>query len=397
MRWRVKFLSLADQSVAAGVFEATSANELDETLARDGKVVLNSAPIGRWELFAGFGSRGASIALLCEELKALLDAGLNLVEALETLSVSLSGSTEARLVERLLARVREGKRLSDAMEEDRAIPRVLVAVVKGSEFTSGVAQALGRYLDYHRRLDELKNRAISASIYPGIVLSLGVVIVLFLLGYVVPRFSAIYADHAGSMSAAGSFILRLGDFVGRYIWFLVAALIALTVWCVFAVNRLARGGVRVDTLRALPVLSRVIDDLEHARLFETLAMLTGGGFPLPTALRIGRDVALTARTAHSVEEVCRDVEAGGALSAALRRHAVGEEVAARLAAAGENSGNLARALDHVGEHHSRRFSRRVERLTRIIEPLLLILVGSTIGVIVVLMYMPIFDLAGSLR
>jgi general secretion pathway protein F len=403
MQWRVRYMTLSDRSIGDGVFEAESADGLDAALSRDGRIALSSAPVRslaaslRAPVVSLRTARQPSIPLLCEELKALLDAGLNLVEALDTLRASVTAAAEAELVARLLARVNEGKRLSDALDEEPSVPRVLVAVIHGSEFTSGVGQAVGRYLDYHRRLDELKSRVVSASIYPAIVLALGVAIVLFLLGYVVPRFSAIYAEHTAGLGAGSSLILAIGGFVGQYVWPIVAALAVLLAWAVFATQRLRRGGLQVDRLRGLPVVGTIVGDLESARLFETLSMLTAGGFPVPTALRIGREVALTRRTSEAVESVRLDVEAGGALSAALRRRSVGDEVAARLAGAGENSGDLARALGHVGEHHARRFSRRVERLTRVVEPLLLLLVGTTIGVIVLLMYMPIFDLAGSLR
>jgi general secretion pathway protein F len=396
MQWRVRYLTLADRRLGDGVFEADSAAGLDRALARDGRVALSTARVRSWSSTLR-PARAPSIPLLCEELKALLDAGLNLVEALDTLRAGVTAPAEAQLVDRLLARVAEGKRLSDALDIEPAVPRVLVAVIRGSEFTSGVGQALGRYLDYHRRLDELKSRVIGASIYPGMVLVLGVAIVLFLLGYVVPRFSAIYAEHAAGLGAGSSAILAVGGFVGQHLWAIAAVLAAATAWAVVAALRVRREGIRVDRLRGVPVVARIVDDLEYARLFETLSMLAAGGFPVPTALRVGREVALTRRTAEAVEAVRHDVESGGALAAALRRRAVGDEVAARLAAAGENSGDLARALGHVGEHHARRFGRRVERLTRVVEPLLLLLVGTTIGVIVLLMYMPIFDLAGSLR
>ncbi len=144
-------------------------------------------------------------------------------------------------------------------------------------------------------------------------------------------------------------------------------------------------------------MNTVVRDLENARVFETLSMLLGGGFTLPHALRVASGAALTSSVRTALHDVCNDVERGAALSGSLRQRGLGDEVAVRLAGAGENSGDLARALGHAGAHYSRHFSRRVERLTRIVEPALLVMVGATIGTIVLLMYMPIFDLAGGIR
>lgn len=397
MRWRIKYLALADRSIGEAVVEADSVESAEAAVNDANRVALDVRPATRIGWAVPGGKRRASIPLFCEELKALLDAGLNLVEALSTLRAGIEDRASAALVARLHERILDGKKFSHALEAEPEVPRVLVAVVKGSEFTSGVAHALGRYLDYHRGLDELKNRLISASIYPGIVLGLGLVIVLFLLGYVVPQFSQIYEQHASTMSAGSALILRLGRLVATHSLAVAGAVAVVVAAAAGALWRWRSTGMKADRIRSIPVAGPVLTDLEHARVFETLSMLVGGGFPVPTALGIGTQVALTEHMATALDGVRRDVESGLALNGSLRSRGIGDEVAIRLTAAGENSGNLAGALGHAGEHFARRFARRIERLSRVIEPVLLIVVGTTIGVIVLLMYMPIFDLAGSLR
>lgn len=399
MRWRVKSLTVADNAVAVISVDAADEAALQARLAAEGRVALSIAPertgVGSFS-FRPSAPR-VDVALFCEELKALLDAGLNLIEALDTLTAANVGQVSGEFLHRLLETVRRGKRFSDALENEPQVPRVLVAVIRGAEFTSGVAHALGRYLDYERRIDELKGKAVSAAIYPGIVLSLGVVIVLFLLGYVVPRFAAIYADHASALSGASSLVLWLGGAVNKYYPWIGIALAVVIVWAVMTLRAVRARGLSADALARMPIFNRVIRDLENARVFETLSMLLGGGFTLPHALRVAGSAALTSTVRAALHEVCEDIERGAALSGSLRQRGLGDEVAARLAGAGENSGDLSKALGHAGAHYSRHFSRRVERLTRVVEPVLLILVGATIGTIVLLMYMPIFDLAGGIR
>ena len=275
---------------------------------------------------------------------------------------------------------------------------MLVSAVRGSEHTSGISDALERYLDYHRRLDELRSRVISASIYPAIVLALGVVIVLLLLGYVVPRFASIYLEHATTVGLGTRLILSIGQIVSQYAWFFAIAYCRFLILAHAHVD--ARGKWHRNTRLSTPhsvAARRPFANLESARIFETIAILLRGGFPLPYAIEVARDICLTQQSRTSLSQTRRHIEEGGTLHDALRAFGIGDEVAVRLAAAGGESGDLAGALQHAAVHYARRFARTVERLARIVEPLLLIVVGAVIGGIVLLMYTPIFDLATSVN
>ncbi len=393
MRWRVKFLIPSSQATGVATLEGDDAVALNRELARDGRVLLSARRV------FGIGDvlprvpRRFPVALFCEELKALLDAGLNLVQALDALRVNEQATGAGVVYARLLERVQQGKRFSLALEEDPVFPRVLVSAVRGSEHTSGIGGALGRYLDYHRRLDELRSRVISASIYPALVLGLGLVIVLFLLGYVVPRFATIYAEHATNLGLGTRAVLSLGQSVSQNAWIISIALALALYLLAHRLVRAAGGVPALDVLQRVRWLRAPVLDLERARIFETLSILLRGGFTLPYALDVARDVCLARRSATALDRVRGHVEAGGALHDALRKFDVGDEVATRLSAAGEESGDLAGAMQHVADHYGRRFSRTVERLTRVAEPVMLIVIGAVIGGIVLMMYMPIFDLA----
>lgn len=391
-------MTLSDQSVGEAVLDAEDAVAAEQRLAADGRVSLSLSAERSWSDGLRLSAeQGISVPLFCAELKALIEAGLNLPEALDTLNATATGTSTKEFTARLLGAVREGNRFSDALAAEVAVPKVLVGVIRGSEFTSGVAPALGRYLEYHSRLDELKNRVISASIYPAIVLVLGIAIVLFLLGYVVPRFSAIYSDYASGVGTGSRLVLAAGSLVSRYWPFVALGALVAGFLLVQLYRRLRAGLAELDRIRDAPVLGPALTELEAARIFDTLTMLIGGGFTVPAALRIGRDVALTARTRSAIDDIRAAVEQGSGLSNAVRRFGLGDEVAARLLAAGENSGDLTKPLTHIAEHFSRKFGRRVERAARVVEPALLLIVGATIGAIVLMMYLPIFDLAGNVR
>lgn len=395
MRWRVKFLVPANHSAGEATLEGENELALGAQLARDGRVLLSARRMFDLHDLLPRMPQRLPVALFCEELKALIDAGLNLVEALDALQSNEMNSASRDVYARLVARIQEGKRFSTALEEEDVFPKVLVSAVRGSEYTSGIGDALGRYLDYHRRLDDLRSRVISAAIYPAIVLGLGLAIVLLLLGYVVPRFASIYLEHATTVGVGTRVILSVGQTISQYAWFFAIALMIVLYWLARTFMRAASGTVSLDFLQRIRWLRAPFVNLESARIFETVAILVRGGFPLPYSVEVARDICLTQQSRASLSLIRRHIEAGGTLHDALRTYRLGDEVAVRLAAAGGDSGDLASALQHAAEHYGRRFARTVERLARVAEPLLLIVVGAVIGGIVLLMYMPIFDLATS--
>ena len=396
MRWQVKTVAPESRLALEGIFEAESESELRALLQKQRRVVISARPVrGLGELRAIVRPR-FSVPLFCEELKSLLDAGLSLTEALEAMRATEVNVGSRHVYDDLIGRIREGKMLSAAMEEQTIFPVVLTSAVRGAEHTSGISGALARYLDYYRRTDELRSKVISASIYPTLVLGLGIAIVLFLLAYVVPRFATIYVAHASNVSLGTRAVLALGRGIADY-WFAFAIAGGVAAyWLGNAVLRLADGRATLDFLKRIRWLRPLLADFESARIFETLAIVLKGGFTVPYALTVARGVCLLAESRASLAKMQLAVESGQALHSSIRQVQLGDEIAARLAGAGAESGDLATALHHAGEHYSRRFGRAVERLTRFVEPMLLLIIGTVVGGIVLMMYMPIFDLAGSI-
>jgi len=153
------------------------------------------------------------LILFTQELLALLQAGLGLVESLEALGEKESSSEAGAVLTRLLVRMRDGLRFSDAIAaEPEIFPSLYVGIVKAAERTSDLPQALGRYIEYQLRLDGIRNRLVSASIYPVILLSVGSLVSLFLLGYVVPKFSAVYQGSGRELPMMSQWLIAWGGF-----------------------------------------------------------------------------------------------------------------------------------------------------------------------------------------
>lgn len=362
-----------------------------------GYTVLSARRAGSWEgVLARLRAR-FPLVLFSQELLALLNAGLNLVEALETLEAKERRPEHRSVLARLLARLNEGKALSAAMVEQPAVfPALYVATVRASERTGGVPEALARYVGYQNQLDAVKKKLVNASIYPVMLLVVGLLVTLFLLGYVVPKFSAIYDDLGGSLPWMSRLLLEWGQLVARHGALVLALLAALAGGAAWALSRPAARSRIGRALWRVPALGERLRVYQVSRFYRTVGMLLKGGTPVVTALGMVGGLLQPGLRA-SLERACAAVREGQPLSAAMERHGLTTPVAERLLKVGERTGAMGEMMERIGEFHDEEMARWVEWFTRLFEPLLMAAIGLVIGFIVWLMYMPIFELAGSIQ
>jgi len=336
------------------------------------------------------------LLLFAQELHALLSAGLSVIEALETLIERDGQGTRRAVLTRLARQLREGQRLSAALrQQPEVFPSLFVGIVQAAEGTSDLPRSLARYLDYETRLEGVRHKVVSAAIYPLILLTMGSAVSLFLLGYVVPKFAAVYEGSGRPLPWASQLLLGWGNFAGQHAVLLAGALVA-AIAAVFWWLRRHMGGGWWRALRLLPGARPKIEILELSRLYLTLGMLLEGGIAVQHALKLCFAVIEPAK-ATKLHAVRVDIEAGLPLSDSLERHGLSTPVAQRLLRVGERSGQLGLMLSRTAAFYDEETTRWIERFTKTFEPVLMAAIGLVIGLIVILLYMPIFDLAGSLQ
>lgn len=398
MQYQVRWLEVGGTQVREAVEDATSTEDLASRLAGQGRLLLSAKAAGAEQSWSKLPLRLGSkldVAWWCQELRTLLSAGMTVVEAIDTLHAQPLGVVRARVHGQLVAALQSGQPLSRAMAETGQFPDVLVAGVRASERTSNLIEALDDYLRYHDIMESLRKQVVSAAIYPAVVLGLGTVIVLFLLLHVVPRFSAMYAGVASGLSWPTQMMLWLSAVLSgnapMLLGGLAGVLAALVLW-------LAMDGARHAAawlVENVPYLRRRADAYRLAKLYQALALLFKGGYALDQALAQCESLALGKRWSARLESASAALARGARVSAAFEQAELTDGVSQRLLAVGERTGNFDRVLQTIAQRHSRTFITFVERATRLAEPLLLMAVAMVVGAIVVLLYMPIFDMAGS--
>ncbi|MES2740713.1 MAG: type II secretion system F family protein [Pseudomonadota bacterium] len=345
----------------------------------------------------GAAKGGFPLVLFSQELLALLDAGLNLTEALSTLYAKEAQPGPRAVLGTLLQSLREGRNFSDVLA---AAPQhfsdVYVATVRAAERTGGLPQALTRYIAYQSQFDTLRKKLVSAAIYPVMLLVVGGFVTLFLLGYVVPRFSVVYESSGREIPWLSAMLLACGKMIYNHWQIALGAIAAGVTALVWAVSRPQGRAWLLATVLGLPWLARKADQFRLARFYRAVSLLLASGISLPRAM--GMVSGLLGPRQQVPLRACRQaIEEGQSLSLALARAGLSSAVADSLIQVGERSGQLADMLERTARFADDDFSRWVDWASRLLEPMLMVVIGLVIGTVVVLMYMPIFELAGSLQ
>lgn len=334
--------------------------------------------------------------LFLQELIALLEAGLVVVEAIEALQESSRESEYILVLDTLIAKLYEGAQLSQAMAALPAIfPPLLINTVASSEQTGHLPVALARFQFYEQRMEILRKRIKATLLYPTIVMSAGGAILIFLLGFIIPRFAVVF-DGMKNLTGSARFILWWGKLTQTHGPLL---LIAVTLFIVALVSAIRSPRIRLSIIRLLLYIPQLHQQHELAvlvRFYRTLGLLLQGGVPATSALTLGREVLpLTHRT--RLNQVITDVAAGQSLSRSLESQSLTTPVAVRLLQVGEHSGELPAMCERIAAFYDDSLDRAIEKFSKIFEPILMMIVGGIVGLVVFLLYMPIFELAGGLQ
>jgi general secretion pathway protein F len=337
------------------------------------------------------------LLLFSQELRVLIAAGVPLLEALDTLALKESREPGRRILQRLATVVREGRPFSAALEEfPGAFPALYIAGVRASERTSELPSALSRYIAYAEQVQSVRKRILQAAIYPALLAVVGAMVCLFLLLYVVPRFAHIYQERSADLPFFSRVLLGWGQAVDQHAAPLLATVSAVLAATVYVLSR-PRVRARIGGLLwQLPALGERLRVYQLARFYRTTGMLLRAGIPLVHALDMAAGL-LHPRLRARLAGASRAIREGRGVSQSFDAAGLVTPVALRMLAVGERGGNMGEMLEQIAVFHDEELARWVDWFTRLFEPVLMALIGLVIGVIVVLMYMPIFELAGNLQ
>lgn len=378
--------------------DAPTPEEARQQVLRRGYTVLGLRPAGRGlrRLFiSSSGSARLDIGVFIEQLRDLLRAGLSVIEALETLERA-ADPRSGLVFESLARRLRGGEKLSQALAAEPGFPPLLVALVRACELTSNLQQALTRFLEHEQRVAELRHRITSVAIYPALLTAVGAGVLLFLLLYVMPRFARVFEGMNGELPWSANAMVWWAQWLAAHgTWLLIVG----SLVAVMSAAALASRAMRARMLQRLLQWSPLHDRLRTyflARWYRATGMLVEGGIPLPEALGLSNSLLPLGlqRGGLATERALRE---GFSPVQAYAQAGMATSVAEQLVRAGERTGDLGAVLGRIAQFHDAEVTRTLERGMRALEPLVMVLIGVGVGAVVVLMYLPIFELAAAIQ
>lgn len=394
----------ADGTVLEERVEAEDEADARSRLDRRGVVVFAVRPAGYLKaLFGGLPAFHRRISIrdflvFNQELLVLIKAGLPIMRALEILaSRSGTGSFQGVLTA-VREQVRGGSSLADAMAaHPRDFSELFVASLRSGERSGNVVEMLSRYQTFMKRMLAVRKKILSALSYPVFLLAVGVGVIVFLLMFVMPTFLDVYREAQSELPVATRWLMAIVDFVSQWWLFFVlgaaAASVAVRVWRGTEPGRRVVDGVLLRT----PFVGSIVRTHYTITVSRTLATILAGGIPLVSALRMVADSVPNRVIAGHLAQVIERVKTGTGLAAAFSVDGFMPRMTLEMIEVGETTGALEEMLNQVADFHEDELDRALTRITTWVEPALLLTMGFLVAAVVITMYLPIFNLAGTIK
>lgn len=397
MRYELKALRKSNDIVSIAL-DALNEHDAIAQAKSQGYVVLSARPRRSSSLlWPRKRSHAFPLLLFSQELLVLVDAGLPLTEALDGLAEKERNAIVRSVIAQICADLREGRSLSSALgRHARIFPPIYIATVRASERTGDLSEALSRYVGYQSKLNLVRDKVVSASIYPLLLMGVGGLVCLFLMFYVVPSFTRIYEDLGNNLPIFSVWLLEWGKLLEKHGTLVLLGLAALIAGVLYGLKRPASRRWIDSKLWQLPGVGERMRVYHLARFYRMVGMLLRGGTPIVPALNMAAGL-LHPVLRDPLARATQSISEGQSISQSLDRQGLTTPVALRMLAIGERSGAMGDMMERIAVFHDEEVARWVDWFTRLFEPILMALIGLAIGVIVILMYLPIFELAGSIQ
>ena len=377
--------------------EASNAAHARSLAESQGFSVLNVKGASAALFSVKFSTPKFNLTLFSQELLALLESGLSLIEAIEALAEKEQQAEAKAVFNQVVPALYEGLPLSAALEKSPEVfPPLYIALIRASERTGDMAEALSRHVTYQAQIDVVRKKIVTASIYPVLLMVVGGLVVLFLLGYVVPKFSTIYESTGADLPWMSQLLLSWGQLLQTRGTEVLAVFLVSIGFLVFMLSRASVRSAMMAQFWKIPALGEALRIYQLARFYRTLGMLLQGGIPLVTAMEMVSSLLqplLRSQLAH----VMLAVREGKPMSAAMEQYGMTTSISIRMLRVAERTGQMGDMMGRIGAFYDEEIARTVEWFTKLLEPILMMVIGLIVGLVVVLMYMPIFELAGNIQ
>jgi type IV pilus assembly protein PilC len=388
--------------MARGEVEAESKQAVAEQLKERGLVVTDITNKYRskeinLEMFSRVNAKDLSVA--SRQLATMVTSGMSIMRALQVLEAQTGSKVLKEAIGGVRRDVEAGLLLSDAMaRHPRVFGPLYVSMVRAGETGGVLEECLMRVADQLEKDAALRRQVRAAMIYPALVITFAVTVLLALVAFLIPVFVGVFKQFPGKLPALTQFMVNFSHLVTHQ-WYLLIAFAVGGVGGFIAIKRNQRGRDAWDAfkLRIPMKIGEVVQKVAIARWSRTLSALTSAGVPIMQAIEITGKTAGNAVIERSMGDVITSVKSGGTIAAPLRECSAFPPMVAQMVGVGEETGALDSMLAKIADFYDSEVEAAVKALTSIMEPVMIIFVGGIVGVIVISMYLPLFSIYNSIR
>jgi type IV pilus assembly protein PilC len=387
---------------AKGEVEAESKQAVAEQLKERGLVVVDIAAKYRSkelniELFARVNAKDLAVA--SRQLATMVTSGMSIMRALQVLETQTGSKVLKEAIGGVRRDVEAGLLLSDAMgRHPKVFGPLYVAMVRAGETGGVLEECLMRVADQLEKDAALRRQVRAAMIYPALVISFAVAVLLALVAFLIPVFVGVFKQFPGKLPALTQFMVNFSHLVTHQ-WYVLIVVVVAGVGGFIALRRNERGRDAWDAfkLRIPMKIGEVVQKVSIARWSRTLSALTSAGVPIMQAIEITGKTAGNAVIEKSMGDVITSVKGGGTISGPLKDCPVFPAMVSQMVGVGEETGALDAMLAKIADFYDNEVEAAVKALTSILEPVMIIFVGGIVGVIVISMYLPLFSVYNSIK
>lgn len=386
-----------------GSIDARSQSEALRLLDREGKTVveitvgtkgISTEEVKLRQVSAG-GVRREEVISFSAQLAVMLQTGVPLAEALDAIVRSCRPGGLKRVMEVVADRIHAGVPFSGAIAEfPRAFPGLMISLMRASEASGKMGEMLGRVADYLAKERRTTRQIKGALTYPAVMMTVATVVTVFLVTWVLPRFAKIYESREAALPTLTRIVINSSEFIIAH-WMLIVAAVGSLVGGFFVARLTTSGRRAIDRAKLrLPIVGPMFRLFYLTRATRTLGTLLASGVPLLDAVRIVRGVTDNTEWLDLWTEMERSMTTGHTMTDVVQHSWLIPPAVAPMLAAGERSGRLPEVLDRIAASTETDLDEAVKHATQLIEPLMIVFMGGTIGAIAIALLLPIFNVAG---
>jgi type IV pilus assembly protein PilC len=399
-RWEVRN---AHGRIESGQMAADTASGAALTLRQQGHHVLKLIPLVErrvdWRrladvLNAGSGPTQKDVLDFTVQLAVMVRAGINLRMALDGIADQVKNARFRRIIQQIRADIEAGKSFSEAIAPyPKLFNPLYVNMVKASEMSGSFARMLDRIAAFIAQQLETRKMVVGASIYPGVIATMAISVTVFLLTFVLPRFGVVFEGKEEILPGPTKMLLGLSDWMVNN-WMLLVGMMVAAIIGLLATLRTDVGQLWLDRLKLVtPLFKRMFRALYVSRSLQTMGELLNAGVPVLDAVGVTGDISGNRLYRNLWRRVQSAVREGRKLHEELDGSPLLPGSVVQMVAAGEESGRLGEVLEEVAEFYQRALRDAIKTMTSMIEPILIVIMGSIVGFIAMAIILPIFKMS----